>query len=258
MSRTKLASEARKASRQIFASMPHEIRLATTLRFLSRLAYSTGDALTLGLMAIHAMARADVQGRLFETPMEEVQALVKRRGGSALNKLGQSLGTLLLKKGLQKYKNPAIQELVIQTVTDKLLSDNPIKRGMDVPQVVNFLTKMIWMEASTISRSKEFQTKRDMSMTHEDVDEFMSNPRNWARLPGTDLKRILDKIKRDPLMKDDKGNPRMLQFISGLAQGLSVRSIAQSMGFHDHAPLLKWVRDKGRMDRVKDYLEPLL
>lgn len=238
--------------------MPHEIRLATTLRFLSRLAYSKGDALTLGLVAVHAMARADVQGRLFETPMEEVQELVKKRSSSALNKLGQSLGTALLKKGLQKYNNPNLQEQVIQSVTDKLLMDNPIKRGMDVPQVVNFLSRMIWMEASTVSRSKEFQIKRDQSMTSEDVDEFMSNPRNWARLPGTDLKRVLDKIKRDPVMKDSEGNPRMYQFISGLAQGLSARAIAQSMGFHDHSPLLKWVRDKGRMDRVKDYLEPLL
>ena len=265
MSRSKIAATARQANLLIFASLPEDIRVAASLRFLTRLAFSQESATLLGVQALYAMAQAGIIGSVFETPMAEVTEMVKKRSPK-LTKLGTAFGKALLNKGLKKYKDDitnlngeTLESVVALGVVEQLLKNNPLKSGMSVPQVVVFLQNAVWMQASTEARSPEFQLDRYKGVEEktQNLDEFMSNPRNWDRLPGMDLQKILTKIKDDPKMQDAEGTPRVFQYLIGMSKGFSDKAIAQSMGLNREA-LKAWLHAPARWGALQKHLRPLL
>jgi hypothetical protein len=261
MSRSKLASEARTLGRAIFASLPFHIRAAAVFRALTKIAFQAGDETTVGLVALKAMLDADVveskpgEG-LFGADLEELKENYRRKP-SAVVRTAEKLGTLLLKKGLNRYRNADdIHEVAIQKFVDGLLSSNPLNRGVKVGQAINFLVKRLWMEASTASRSSEFSTK-ERRKSVEDMTSILEDPSSWREIFGMDLRKVLDRIKRDPAFQGPQGEPRMYQYLVGKIEGRTDRAIAEALGLKATA-LHNWVNHSDRQRALRKHLEPLL
>lgn len=250
MGRLKLAGQAKRLGRQIYASTPHHMRMAAVLH---KVAFGS-DTTSLGLAVLHAMVQAGVEGDVSGTPLDEIATLIKR-GGSKVYKVADHLANILIKKSLGKYHG-TIRDEAISKVTDNLFSQNPLRRGSSVAEAISYISKALWMAASKLHRSRGQDLKMQRHAPNM-VDNFMSNPRLWAKIPESALQPVYRELQKNPIFQGDDGSPRMYLYLSGLADGLSERAIAEQLGMSSQA-MSKWIAHPTRQRALKKAVAPLL
>jgi len=245
MSQTKLAARAQTLSRQIFASLPFEVRFGFLIEALVEAWTQFRQTLGRALYAEYIKAGVPDMPPIGDTPAEEHPA--KELGAKAMGKLPASYGgehaskiiTLVRRNiPIEEDAKEFLQDFMVKLLQGKL-GDALQKESHNLKSVQSFVVKLVdW-------RSKDYQKKKrrekSISLTEGETGGTVD-----IEDPGS-LRGVLQRIRpgdRDKLVRDLKSiDPKHPdwpeQFIMGKLEGKTLREMAPELG-KDYSTIGGW------------------
>jgi len=251
----KIAAEATKLAQEIWASFPITARQVYALRGLFKLAFGN-DATSLGIAIITAMHKAGIEGELSPTgkTVAELGEAIKRNRISTVKKSAEALGNFArtrINKYSDQIKEDATSEMIIQLFTSGFSS------GASIAQALSYVQNGLVNYANRKVRNDKRHQRAQEGMSREDIFNFISNPKQISReIPHSVWDKVLDDLKKKPMLQDSQGQPRLYQYITGLLSGMSMSQIADQMGIH-RRNIEVWMREPYRLKALQKVLEPL-
>ena len=227
---TKLAAQASKLSRRIFASLPWGFRLA---HLLTKLAVDTQEAF--GRLAYAEFLKSGVTGLPDIKGMPALSFRSEIQGPRAADKLpkgyGKPFGIKVWKIALSKFYQPELVEEAISHVMIKLVSGGVnIREGTDLKQAEAFIITSV-MNAATDALRKKKREAPSRSLIQDDgeggVEEVdISDPHAFR-----DLERMIPQSEMGKIMQELRRiNERAPAWVEAKLDGLSDREIAEEWG----------------------------
>lgn len=224
---TKLAAEATKLSRTVFASLPWGFRLA---HLFEKLAVDTQEAF--GRFAYAEFLKAGVVGLPDIGGQPALSLRDKIQGPRAADKLprgyGKAFGTKVWKVTLAKFRNPELVEEAISRVMLKMHSgDMKLREGSDLKTAENFVvTSVINATTDVIRRQKRETPSLVKDEDGEAAEVDISDPHAFQSLENMISPSEMSKIMQDL----GKINVRAPAWVEAQLEGLTDRELAAEWG----------------------------
>ncbi len=241
---TKLAAQASKLSRRIFASLPWGYRLA---HLLTKLAVDTQEAF--GRLAYAEFLKSGVTGLPDIKGMPALSFRSEIQGPRAADKLpkgyGKSFGVKVWKIALSKFYQPELVEEAISHVMIKLVSGGVhIREGTELRQAEAFIITSV-MNAATDALRKKKREAPSRSLIQDDGDGGTEEVDITDPHAFQDIERMIPRSEMSKIMRDLRQvNERAPGWVEAQLDGLSNVEIAEEWGVSP-AYVTKWFRTYG-------------
>lgn len=227
---TKLAAQASKLSRRIFASLPWGFRLA---HLLTKLAVDTQEAF--GRLAYAEFLKAGVEGLPEIKGMPALSFRSEIQGPRAADKLprgyGKPFGLKVWKIVLAKFYQPEIVEDAISKVMIKLVTgDVRIREGTDLKTAEAFIITAV-MNAATDALRKKKREVPSRSLIQDDGEGGSEEIDVTDPHAFRDLERMIPRSEMVKIMRELRAiNERAPSWVEAQLEGLSDRELADEWG----------------------------
>lgn len=249
---TKIAQEAQALSRQVFASLPYQVRIAHVLRTI--LGYVTEDLPGLGLAALQAMYKAGIQG-----PVGRSGILVEDAGlnlnSSAAYKAALEIGKRIHAGSNVKNFSPSYIEEGLMSLEFSLLEGKiALDPKYNVNQAISYLARALHSRVSNTRKTDENRGRLQDYLVPVYEEMLMGKGRRNRFTPAV-WDAMIHLVSKNPSYVDDTGKNRVVAWLENEAQGIPLTTTARELGLSEGA-FRTWI--KKRMPLIQKDLKNII